>query len=91
MMHYYSSKLGPVWFVSPSHPYQKIGNAKCPPPVWFVANYLAAYGPFVVSFTDFSQNYDNPWEAESFVKSCLANFGRSAVDAIQTGQATLSY
>jgi hypothetical protein len=29
--------------------------------VWFVANYLAAYGSLVVSFTDFSQNFGSSW------------------------------
>jgi hypothetical protein len=51
-------------------------------PVWFVANYLAAYHAPLFSFTDSCQNFGNPWAAES---CWLANFGRAPEGTNQIG------
>jgi hypothetical protein len=43
-------------------------------PIWFVANYLASYGPLGAFFTDFIQNFGNPWAIESNTKKLASQF-----------------
>jgi hypothetical protein len=67
-----ATDFGPVWFVTLAHPTEILVMPNIPSLVWFVANYLAAYGSLAVSFIDSCQNFGNPWAAEFLAKK-LAN------------------
>jgi hypothetical protein len=67
-----SHPLGPVWFVARTHPTKKLVMPNIFPHVWFITNYLAAFGLLVVFFIDSCQNFGNLWVAEFHAKK-LAN------------------
>jgi hypothetical protein len=71
---YFHDDLGPVWFVSSAYPTKKLVMPNIPLFVWFVANYLAAYGSLVVSFIDSSQNFGRLWVADSRAKILASQF-----------------
>jgi hypothetical protein len=54
--------------VSPAYPTKKLVMPNILLSVWFVANYLAANGPFDIFFIDSCQNFGNLWTAKSCAK-----------------------